>query len=93
MVVLRSAPVAPETDGLTGPEYLTVAMAEIARDMCEGLLALAVATGLQVMSAMMAAGVTTLAGVKGKHDSDRVAVRHGRERGSVTLGGWRAAVE
>lgn len=93
VVVPRSAPVAPETDGLTGPEYLTVATAEVARDMCEGLLALAVVTGLQVVSAMMAAGVTTLAGVKGKHDSDWVAVRHGRECGSVTLGGRRAAVE
>lgn len=68
-------------------------MAEVARDICEGLLALVVATGLQVMSATMAAGVTTLAGVKGKHESDWVAVRHGRERGSVTLGGRRAAVE
>jgi hypothetical protein len=36
------------------PETVTVAMAEIAEDMGEGLLALAVGTGLQVMSALMA---------------------------------------
>jgi putative transposase len=48
---------------------------------------------LQVMSAIMEADVTTLAGVKAKHDSDRVAVRHGHERGSVTLGGRRVPVE
>ena len=83
---------APDAHGLTVPEQVTVAMAEIAGDMREGLLALAVGAGLQVMSAMMEADVTTLAGVKGKHDSDRAAVRHGHERGSVTLGGRRVPV-
>ena len=33
-----------------------------------------------------------LAGPKGRHDQARTAVRHGRERGSVTLGGCRVAV-
>jgi putative transposase len=33
--------------------------------------------------------VTALAGPKGRHDATRNAVRHGRERGSVTLGGCR----
>jgi len=84
---------APDAHGLTVPEHVTVAMAEIAGDMREGLLALAVGAGLQVMSAMMEADVTVLAGVKGKHDSDRAAVRHGHERGSVTLGGRRVPVE
>jgi putative transposase len=32
-------------------------------------------------------------GAKGKHDPDRVAVRHGHESGEVTLGGRRVAVE
>ena len=45
----------------------TVAMAEIAEDMREGLLALAVGTGLQVVSALMAAGVSTVCGPRGKH--------------------------
>ena len=33
-----------------------------------------------------------MAGPKGRHDQARTAVRHGRERGSVTLGGRRVAV-
>ena len=67
-------------------------MAEIAENMQEGLLALAVGAGLQVMQALMDADVTALAGPKGRHDQGRTAVRHGRERGSVTLGGRRVAV-
>jgi putative transposase len=74
------------------PERVSVAMAEIAENMGEGLLALAVGTGLQVMVALMDADVTALAGPKGRHDEARTAVRHGRERGSVTLGGRRVSV-
>ena len=74
------------------PERVTVAMAEIAENMQEGLLALAVGAGLQVMAALMEADVTELAGPKGKHNMTRTAVRHGRERGSVTLGGRRVSV-
>jgi putative transposase len=71
------------------PERVSVAMTEIAENMQEGLLALAVGAGLQVMAALMEADVTELAGPKGRHDEARTAVRHGRERGSVTLGGRR----
>jgi transposase-like protein len=67
-------------------------MAEIAESMGEGLLALAVGAGLQVMAALMDADVTALAGPKGRHDGARTAVRHGHERGSVTLGGRRVPV-
>jgi putative transposase len=67
-------------------------MTEIAENMHEGLLALAVGAGLQVMAALMEADVTALAGPKGKHDRARTAVRHGRERGSVTPGGRRVEV-
>jgi putative transposase len=74
------------------PERVSVAMAEIAENMQEGLLALAVGAGLQVMQALMDADVTVLAGPKGRHDAARTAVRHGRERGSVTLGGRRVPV-
>jgi putative transposase len=74
------------------PERVSVAMAEIAENMQEGLLALAVGAGLQVMQALMEADVTGLAGPKGRHDGARTAVRHGRERGSVTLGGRRVPV-
>ena len=79
-----SAPVIPGRVG--------VAMAEIAENMHEGLLALAVGAGLQVMAALMEADVSALAGPKGKHNMTRTAVRHGRERGSLTLGGRRVPV-
>ena len=82
--VVASAPAIPERVG--------VAMAEIAENMHEGLLALAVGAGLQVMQALMEADVSALAGPKGKHNMARTAVRHGRERGSVTLGGRRVPV-
>jgi len=74
------------------PERVSVAMSEIAENMHEGLLALAVGAGLQVMQALMEADVSTLAGPKGKHNMVRMAVRHGRERGSVALGGRRVPI-
>src|SRR5215207_4078780 len=67
-------------------------MAEIAQSAGEGLLAVAVSAGLQVMAALMAESVTALAGPRGRHDADRVAVRHGSGPGSVTLGGRRVPV-
>ena len=72
------------------PETVSVALAELAGEMREGLLALAVGTGLQVMAAIMEQDVT--AGPKGRHDSDRTAIRHGSGAGSVTLGGRRVPV-
>jgi putative transposase len=68
-------------------------MAEIAADMREGLLALAVGAGLQVMTAMMDADVIAAVGPRGKHDPARAAVRQGTERGSVALGGRRVPVQ
>src|SRR5829696_1869168 len=79
--------------GLTIPEEVSVALAEIAESATEGLLALAVGAGLQVLGALMEESVDALAGPKGKHDPDRAAVRHGHERGSVTLGGRRVGVQ
>src|ERR1019366_6494726 len=71
---------------------VTISMSEIAEDMREGLLALAVGAGLQVMSSLMEADVATACGPRGKHDPGRTAVRHGSERGPVTLGGRRTSV-
>ena len=68
-------------------------MAELAGDVQEGLLAMAVGTGLQVMAALMNADVEASCGPKGKHDPGRSAVRHGTEAGSVTLGGRRVPVQ
>jgi putative transposase len=81
------------TPELTLPEEVSVALAEIAESATEGLLALAVGAGLQVLGTLMEESVTTLAGPKGKHNPDRTAVRHGHEHGSVTLGGRRVAVQ
>jgi putative transposase len=89
----KTGPATPDALELAVPEHVSVVMAEVAADMREGLLALAVGAGLQVMTAMMDSDVTALAGPKGKHNAERVAVRHGTERGSVTLGGRRVPIE
>ena len=81
-----------DTSALSVPERVSVAMGEIAEDMREGLLALAVGAGLQVMQTLMEADVTAVCGPRGRHNAERVAVRHGRERGSVGLGGRRVPV-
>jgi putative transposase len=62
------------------PEAVSVTMAELAGDVQEGLLAMALGTGLQVMAAMMNADVEAVCGPKGKHDPDRRVV-HGTEAG------------
>ena len=74
------------------PEEVTIGLAEIAASAKEGLLALAVGTGLQVMEAMFASDVERLCGPKNKHNSERVGYRHGTGDGSVTLGGRRLPV-
>ena len=56
-------------------EEVSVAMAELAGAMKEGLLAMAVGAGMQVMAVMMEDNVTALAGAKGRHDPGRAAVR------------------
>ena len=82
----------PETSALAVPEQVSIAMEEIAADMREGLLALAVGAGVQVMAQLMEADVTAACGPRGKHDPDRTATRHGTEAGSVTLGGRRVPI-
>ncbi len=81
-----------DTSALAVPEQVSVTMNEIAADMREGLLALAVGAGLQVMTQLMEADVTAACGPRGKHDPERTATRHGAEQGSVTLGGRRVPV-
>jgi transposase-like protein len=75
------------------PERVSVALDELAGELREGLLAFAVGTGLQVMAALMDEDVTAVCGPKGRHDADRIGVRHGYERGSVSLGGRRIPVQ
>jgi putative transposase len=74
------------------PEQVIVSMAGIAESAKEGLLALAVGTGLQVMAAMFEEDVAGLCGPEGRHNPDRAGYRHGAGAGSVTLGGRRVPV-
>jgi hypothetical protein len=74
------------------PDTVAIAMSNLADELREGLLALAVGTGLQVMDVLLEESVAALAGPKGLHDPDRTALRHGHEKGSVTLGGRRVPV-
>src|SRR5258708_40015689 len=67
-------------------------MAEIAESAKEGLLALAVGTGLQVMTAMFSEDAQRLCGPEGKHNPDQAGYRRGSEAGAVTLGGRRIPV-
>jgi len=85
-----------QPDGRLGeiavPEQVIVSMAEIAESAKEGLLALAVGTGLQVMTAMFAEDAERLCGPVGRHNTERAGYRHGSEAGPVTLGGRRVPV-
>jgi putative transposase len=89
----KNMPKTSTEQGLAVPDAVTIAMGEIAEDMREGLLALAVGAGLQVMGSLMEADVAAVCGPRGRHDAERTAVRHGTERGSVTLGGRRTNVQ
>jgi putative transposase len=75
------------------PARVQEALGELAGVAREGLLALSVGVGLGVLAELMEEEVVEVVGVKGKHDPERVAVRHGHEAGEVTLGGRRVGVD
>src|SRR5215203_5954855 len=83
----------PTGADLVLPEQVTVALAELAGAAREGLLALAVGTGLGVLGSLLDADVERLVGPKGRHQPGRSAVRHGSQPGKVTLGGRRVRVD
>jgi putative transposase len=74
------------------PAQIQEALGELVGAAREGLLALSVGVGLGVVHELMALEVDEVVGPKGRHNPDRVAVRHGHEDGSMTLGGRRVAV-
>ncbi len=74
-----------DTTGL--PEHVQVVLAEIAGATREGVLALSVACGLQVVGEIMAADVTRICGPRSKHTPEREVYRHGTEPRLVPLGG------
>jgi transposase-like protein len=91
--VQSNVPVAEATRGEgVLPERVQEALGQLVGAAKEGLLALSVGVGLGVLTELMEAEVDDVVGEKGKHNPDRVAVRHGREDGEVTLGGRRVAV-
>jgi len=69
------------------PENVQVTLRGVAVAARDGVLALSVAAGLQVIREMMQADLTRLVGPKGKHDPDHVANRHGSEARQIVLGG------
>ena len=75
------------------PARVQEALGELVGAAKEGLLALSVGVGLGVLAELMEEEVDEVVGLKGRHDVDRAAVRHGHEDGSVTLGGRRVAVK
>jgi putative transposase len=74
------------------PERVQLSLREIVGGAKEGLLALAVRTGLAVLEVVMECEVDRIVGPKGRQNKDRVAKRHGGTGGEVTLGGQRVAV-
>jgi putative transposase len=74
------------------PPQIQEALGELVGAAREGLLALSVGLGLGVVHELMELEIDEVVGAKGKHNRDRVAVRHGHEDGSMTLGGRRVQV-
>jgi transposase-like protein len=91
--VKETVPVAQATiDEAVLPARVQEALGQLVGAAKEGLLALSVGVGLGVLSSMMEEEVDDIVGPKGKHNPDRVAVRHGHDNGEVTLGGRRVEV-
>jgi putative transposase len=74
------------------PPQVQAALGELVGAAKEGLLALSVGVGLGVVHELMELEVAEVVGPKGEHNPERTAKRHGRESGSMTLGGRRVAV-
>jgi putative transposase len=74
------------------PTQIQEALGELVGAAREGLLALSVGVGLGVVHELMEAEVDEVVGPKHTRNPDRVAKRHGHERGSMTLGGRRVKV-
>jgi putative transposase len=75
------------------PLEATIAMADVASTIKEGLLAFASATGLVVMFKMMEAELASTIGPKHARIPDREGNWHGTTTGQVTLGGRKVTTE
>jgi putative transposase len=85
VITLAEREEAARLAGLSGE--VTLALADVASSVREGLLAMCCAAGLAVLSEIMQAEMVAKLGPKGKHLPERVATRHGSATGSVVLGG------
>jgi len=68
------------------PVEATIAMADVAGAIREGLMAFCASAGLLAVSQIMEEELTAKVGLKGKHDPGRPATRNGSAPGSVVLG-------
>ncbi len=75
------------------PAEVTVALADVAGAIREGLLAFSCSAGLLVVQQVMAEEMTAKVGPKGRHVPDRAATRNGTAPGSVALGGRTVPVD
>lgn len=75
------------------PLEATVAMADVAAAMREGLLAFSTAAGLVVMRQMLDAELAGIVGAKHAKLSERVGNWHGTTKGQVVLGARKISVE
>jgi len=82
---------AAELAGL--PLEATVAMADVAAAMRQGLLAFATAAGLVVMRQMLDAELSGIVGAKHAKLTERVGNWHGTTKGQVVLGARKISVE
>src|SRR3954454_24213597 len=93
MRTVTAASVAAGEERIEGlPESVLEGLGALAGAAKEGLLALSVGVGLGVLHELMEAEVDEVVGPKGRHISDRAAVRHGHDGGEVTFGGRRVPV-
>ena len=91
VVKITTPDAAGELDGL--PLQATVAMADVAAALRQGLLAFATSAGLVVMQQMLAAELTGIVGEKhAKIGPERVGNWHGTTSGQVVLGSQKVTV-
>ena len=91
VVKITTPPQAARLEGL--PFEATVALADVAGAMRDGLLAFSTAAGLVVMRQMLDAELASVVGVKHAKLADRVGNWHGTTTGQVVLGGRTVSVE
>src|SRR5690348_1101247 len=81
-----------ESGGLGEAVQLTLDRSEVMREMQEGLHRFGVTIGLELAAMMMKDEVERLCGGRYEHPAERVATRHGQQRGVITIAGQKIAI-